>query len=77
MVRDEHRPKVSGCAEMQERRRLGLIIALMEEYSLKVTISLVLSERNRADELTRVPKAWLVTHPVACPVVVESDDRGH
>lgn len=73
VVNDEHRPKVTGCAEMLVRRRLGLITALMDEYSLEITITLVPSARNRADELTRVPKAWLVTHPVACPVVVEGD----
>ena len=75
VVRDQHRPKVTGIAEMLVRRRLGMIAALSEEYNLKVRLTLVPSERNHADELTRVPKTWLVTRPVACPVVL-SDSMG-
>lgn len=53
------RPRVSGLSEMIIRRRLMTMIQLVEEYGAKLSIELVPSNRNIADELTRVPKKWL------------------
>ena len=51
------RTKAHG--EMLIRRRVDLIRQLADEMTLTLTVTLVRSEENRADALTRVPKEWL------------------
>ena len=58
-IQNVRRPKVGGLGEMLIRRRLALITDLIEEYSMTVSVCKVASAVNKADELTRVPKAWL------------------
>jgi len=42
-------------SELLIKRRLAIIKELCQEYQMEVTIEFVYSEKNRADELTRVP----------------------
>ena len=51
------RSKAQG--EMLIRRRLGVVTQLVEEFGLKVDVTLVSSGENPADVLTRVPRQWL------------------
>ncbi|XP_067949570.1 uncharacterized protein [Watersipora subatra] len=59
VLTDSKRPKVSGLSEIVVKRRLNLIGELVAEYGLKLSIVLVKSEENKADEMTRVPHIWL------------------
>ena len=54
--------KSSSASEMLILRRLGILKGLVDEFQLKVKISFVRSECNRADALTRVPSRWLKGH---------------
>ena len=56
---EEKRIRTKGAAEMIVRRRLGFLRNLIDEFSLKVDITLVPTLKNKADELTRVSKKWL------------------
>uniref|UniRef100_A0A5S6QEJ5 Integrase catalytic domain-containing protein n=1 Tax=Trichuris muris TaxID=70415 RepID=A0A5S6QEJ5_TRIMR len=49
------------------RRRIATVVALVEEYDLKLTVTLVKSAENRADALTRIPKRWLT--PIDLPEI--------
>ncbi|KFD45049.1 hypothetical protein M513_14070, partial [Trichuris suis] len=51
------RTKASG--EMLIRRRVATVLSLVKEYDLQLTVTLVRSENNRADALTRVSQKWL------------------
>lgn len=42
-------------------RRLQTLLQLIEEYGLAVDITLVRSEQNKADELTKVSQKWFKT----------------
>ena len=53
------RLRTKACSEMLIRRRIGVIQQLVEEFGLEMTTTLVTSEQNPADRLTRVPKKWL------------------
>ncbi|XP_067932771.1 uncharacterized protein [Watersipora subatra] len=59
VLQDCKRPKVSGLSEMLVKRRLNLLNDLISEYQLVLQITLVKSEDNKADELTRAPRRWL------------------
>lgn len=59
MLEDTGRPRVSGLSEMIIRRRLSTIRQINQEYELSLTIELIPSHKNIADEMTRVPKKWL------------------
>ncbi|XP_043232536.1 uncharacterized protein LOC122386889 [Amphibalanus amphitrite] len=50
------RTKAHG--EMLIRRRVDMIRQLVDELELSLSVTLVRSAANRADELTRVPKDW-------------------
>jgi transposase InsO family protein/ribonuclease HI len=54
-----HRVRSHGLAEMLIKRRLALVAELIQAYGLSVSVKLVPSEDNKADILTRVPRAWL------------------
>ncbi|KRY48687.1 hypothetical protein T03_11308 [Trichinella britovi] len=51
------------------RRRVGMLLSLVEEFGLELEVDLVKSACNKADELTRVPRRWLKP-PAAVPALV-------
>ncbi|KRX49801.1 hypothetical protein T05_11212 [Trichinella murrelli] len=51
------------------RRRVGMLLSLVEEFGLELEVDLVKSACNKADELTRVPRRWLKP-PAAGPALV-------
>lgn len=53
------RIRTKGSAEMLIKRRLGIFSELIKEFGLNVDVNYVQSERNKADVLTRVKRAWL------------------
>ncbi|XP_066985023.1 uncharacterized protein [Macrobrachium rosenbergii] len=53
------RLKTKAASEMLIRRRLGIVLSLIEECDLQLSITLVSSANNTADSLTRVPQRWL------------------
>ena len=52
----DKRVRTKGAAEMVVKRRLGILKALVEEFDLRVNISLVSTLKNKADVLTMVKK---------------------
>ena len=60
MLSEEKRIKTKGAAEILVKRRIGVLKELIDDLQLALTITLVPSERNKADVLTRV-KSWLST----------------
>ena len=50
---------MKGASEMIVKWRLGILQELMDLCSLKLCVDFVPSEKNKADVLTRVKKAWL------------------
>lgn len=75
ILTESHRPRCSGFGAMLVKRRLFIIGELIQEYKLVVTIRLVKSAENRADELTRVTQGWLKTELVsACPVMIDNSE---
>ncbi|KRY27734.1 Pol polyprotein, partial [Trichinella spiralis] len=63
------RQKTKASGEMLIRRRVGMILSLVEEFGLELEVDLVKSACNKADELTRVPRRWLKP-PTAGPALV-------
>ena len=53
------RLRTKAASEIMIRRRVGIVTSLVHEYGLKLSLKLVPSAENRADELTRVPQRWL------------------
>ena len=58
-VSGDRRIKTKGAAEMLIKRRLGALGDLIREFGLKITVTLIQSQKNKVDMLTRVKKAWL------------------
>lgn len=58
------RLKTRAASEMLIRRRVGIILSLIEECNLQLSVTLVPSSNNKADSLTRIPQRWLKTAPV-------------
>ena len=54
-----HRVRTHALGEMLIRRRLDMLRELVSQEQLQVTVEQVESARNKADQLTRVPKKWL------------------
>ena len=69
--------KTKGAAEMLIKRRLGILKNLIQELGLRVKVEFVKSELNKADELTRVRKRWLVNEVDAASVSVGDVKRMH
>ncbi|XP_067930804.1 uncharacterized protein [Watersipora subatra] len=69
------RSKVSGLSEMVIKKRLETIAQIIADYQLDVHVTLVPSERNLADKLTRVPQKWLKESKV-CLSVLSDDSEG-
>ena len=61
VINEDKRVKTKGAAEMLVKRRLGVLRDLLDEYDLRLTVSLVSTHKNKADALTRVKKEWLKT----------------
>ncbi|KAF2348572.1 Integrase catalytic core [Trinorchestia longiramus] len=59
VVSTEKRVHTKGAAEILIKRRLGNLREMMIEFGLKIQISLVPTDKNKADVLTRVKKRWL------------------
>ena len=59
VITAEKRVRTKGAAEMIIKRRLGNLSELLSEYGLALRMTLVPSEKNKADVLTRVKRAWL------------------
>ncbi|KFD45928.1 hypothetical protein M513_13213 [Trichuris suis] len=53
------RLKTKAANEMLIRRRVETVLALVREYELTLTVTLVRSADNKADKLTRVPSRWI------------------
>ncbi|KAF0302376.1 Intracisternal A-particle Pol-related polyprotein [Amphibalanus amphitrite] len=60
---DISRLRTKAQSEMLIRRRVAVFMQLVTEYGLAVSVELVPSANNRADELTRVPGEWLKVKP--------------
>ena len=76
LSKGDQRLRVSGDGEMLIRRRLALIEATLEEYGVEWTVTLVPSEQNRADAVSRVPQTWPKAD-VAAIATAESARRAH
>ena len=59
MLSEEKRMKTKGAAEILVKRRIGVLKDLIDDLQLVLTITLVPSERNKADLLTTMKKSWL------------------
>ncbi|KHJ40534.1 integrase core domain protein [Trichuris suis] len=69
------RLRTKAANEMLIRRRIETVLALIKEYDLAVTVTLVRSSENKADRLTRVPKRWLASaEPIGEEVCATADD---
>ena len=62
------RLRTKAASEMLIRRRIGLVTSLVDECGLQLRVTLVPSESNKADALTRVPQRWL--KPTATPAAM-------
>ncbi|KRY92498.1 hypothetical protein T4D_6119 [Trichinella pseudospiralis] len=51
------------------RKRVKIVLSLVEEFRLELDVDLLRSACNKADELTRVPQRWLKP-PAAGPALV-------
>jgi ribonuclease HI len=72
LLEGDRRIRVHGLSEALVHRRLSLIKDVIDECKLKVSISYVRSNFNKADELTRVPKRWLVSQEFIAGVAVSN-----
>ncbi|CDW59721.1 hypothetical protein TTRE_0000806101 [Trichuris trichiura] len=52
------RLKIKAASEMLIRRRIGIVLSLVEECGLNLKILLVKSADNKSDALTRIPQHW-------------------
>ncbi|KAI0981820.1 hypothetical protein GJ496_002102, partial [Pomphorhynchus laevis] len=67
--------KVSGLSAGLIRRRLSVLSDLCKECGLELSIEHVQGTRNKADELTRVPKYWLSDSVQCCSVAQTRTDN--
>lgn len=65
VINRTHNVKTKALDEVLIRRRLNTLRELIVEENISVRVTLVPSERNLADALTRVPKKWLLTKSLA------------
>ena len=57
---EEKKVKTKGAAEILVKRRLGILKSLIQELGLQLSVRLVKSAANKADELTRIRKRWMM-----------------
>jgi hypothetical protein len=74
VVNKSHRVRTNGLGEALVRRRLALLKDIILEYDLSISVTKVSTHQNKADCLTRVPKKWLTTCPIAANAITESRD---
>ena len=55
-----HNVKIHAISELLIRRRLNILRELVVQEDLSLDIQKVPTSKNKADELTRVPKSWLM-----------------
>ena len=67
-----HRPRTHSLSEMLVKRRLSMVSETVSEFGAEVSVSLVPSEQNKADPLSRVPKSWLAETTFACALAATS-----
>ena len=72
----DQRLRVSGDGEMLIRRRLALIEETLKEYGVEWQVTLVPSEKNKANAVSRVPQAW-AKGEVAALATAEAARRAH
>ena len=53
---------------MLVKRRLSLLVEILDEYEVQWDMFLVPSAKNKADIPTRVPQSWLKQSTNSCPV---------
>ena len=58
-ISEKSRLKAKAASEMLIRRRIGIVLSLIEECGLQLSVTFVPSISNKADSLTRVPQRWL------------------
>lgn len=51
---EEKKVRTKGSSEILVKRRLGVLKSLVEELELRITVKIVKSAENKADEMTRV-----------------------
>ncbi|KFD46110.1 hypothetical protein M513_13005 [Trichuris suis] len=68
------RLKTKAASEMLIRRRIGIVLSLVEECGLNLNISLVRSADNKADALTRIPQRWSGSPKTSVPVCAPTVD---
>ena len=61
VITEERRLRTKGAAEMIVKRRLGILRDLINEFGLKLSVTIVPTAKNKADALTRVKKVWLTS----------------
>uniref|UniRef100_A0A5S6Q5M4 Integrase catalytic domain-containing protein n=1 Tax=Trichuris muris TaxID=70415 RepID=A0A5S6Q5M4_TRIMR len=67
------RLRTKAASEMLIRRRVSTVLALVKEYALQITITLVKSAKNKADALTRVSRPGTKSRVAVCTVVDDTD----
>ncbi|KFD71439.1 hypothetical protein M514_16371 [Trichuris suis] len=70
------RLRTKASSEMLIRRRIGIVLSLVQEYSLDLSVKLVKSAENKADVLTRVPQRWsriLGTPTPVCATAIDEE----
>ena len=60
VITEEKRVHTKGAGEMIVKRRLGILKEFLQEFELELQVTIVPTEKNKADDLTRVNKAWLI-----------------
>ncbi|KFD49687.1 LOW QUALITY PROTEIN: hypothetical protein M513_09384 [Trichuris suis] len=69
------RLRTKASSEMLIRRRIGIVLSLVQEYSLELSVKLVKSAENKADVLTRVPQRWSRLLGTPAPVCATAIDE--
>ena len=69
------RLKTKAASDLLIRRRLQLITSVADEYGLKIVVTLVPSENNKADSLTRLPNKWLKKRDDGAPVCAAVEEE--
>ena len=76
ILKRDKRIRVSGLSEMLVKRRLSLLVELLEEYQVNWDVTLVPSSENKADVLTRVPKKWLIESKTPKAAAIQNEQGG-
>jgi len=59
IVTGDRRIRTKGLGEALVRRRLSILTDIINEYDIRLSVTLIPSHCNKADVLTRVPQQWL------------------